>query len=184
LTALIVAAYRDLGRAAAEADAAVAPGEHVARWTAATRAVRAWGLAHPQEWALIYGSPVPGYRAPEDTVGAANQVTMALLRILVDAQAAGRLHPPNPPAVPPDLAADLVGVRTVVGDLPDPAAAVAVVAWSYVLGAVTLELFGHYDGGIEARASMWDTAMTVLVATLGLGQRPARARRGGGRTGR
>jgi hypothetical protein len=72
----------------------------------------------------------------------------------------------------------------VVGDLPDPAAAVAVVAWGYVLGALSLELFGHYDGAIEARASMWDTAMTVLVVALGLGQRPAGGRRGEGRTGR
>jgi AcrR family transcriptional regulator len=184
LTALIIEAYRDVGSAAAAADATVAPGEVVARWMTTTGAVRDWGLAHPQEWALIYGSPVPGYRAPDDTIDAANQVTMALVRILVDAHAAGRLHPPSHPAVPADLAADLGRVREVMGDLPDAVAAVAVVAWGYVLGAVSLELFGHYDGAVEARDSMWETAMTVLVATLGLGQRPARARRGEGRTGR
>jgi hypothetical protein len=37
-------------------------------FNAACRAARAWALAHPHEYALIYGSPVPGYAAPQDTV--------------------------------------------------------------------------------------------------------------------
>ncbi|WP_345709920.1 TetR-like C-terminal domain-containing protein [Kitasatospora paranensis] len=31
-------------------------------------AVRDWALRNPHEYALIFGSPVPGYAAPEDTV--------------------------------------------------------------------------------------------------------------------
>jgi AcrR family transcriptional regulator len=185
LTALIIGAYRDLGRAAAEADAAIDPDAYVDRWLATTRAVRSWGLGHPQEWALIYGSPVPGYRAPDDTVDAANQVTVALVRILAEAYAAGHLHPPAAPEVPAHLAAELARVRDLVGGgLPDDVAAVVVVAWGYVLGAVSLELFGHYDHAIEARASMWDVAMAVLTTSLGLGRRPSRSRRGEGRSGR
>ena len=35
---------------------------------AACRATRAWALGKPQEYALIFGSPIPGYNAPQDTV--------------------------------------------------------------------------------------------------------------------
>jgi len=70
LTALIVEAYESVG-AAAEGAAAQAPGGPMDRWLAVCRAVRAWAGAHPHQWALIYGSPVPGYAAPEATVQAA-----------------------------------------------------------------------------------------------------------------
>ena len=66
-------------------------------------AVRAWALAHPNEYALIYGSPVPGYVAPADTVRPASRVTTLLLRIIVEAAAAGRKIDP----------CDRVGVRVI-----------------------------------------------------------------------
>src|SRR4051812_40311512 len=75
LTALIVDAYDAVGEAAEHALAkqrkAASP---AARWIAVCRAVRAWALAHPHEYALIYGSPVPGYTAPEATIGPAARV--------------------------------------------------------------------------------------------------------------
>jgi Tetracyclin repressor-like, C-terminal domain len=48
-------------------------------------------LAHPHEYALIYGSPVPGYVAPPDTVAPASRVTTRLMWIIIDAPAAGRI---------------------------------------------------------------------------------------------
>lgn len=66
LTALIVDAYDSVGAAAEEADARALAAGHPprARWIAVCEAVRAWALEHPHEYALIYGSPVPGYSAP------------------------------------------------------------------------------------------------------------------------
>ena len=43
-------------------------------FNAVCRAARAWALAHPHEYALIYGSPVPGYAAPRDTVAPASRL--------------------------------------------------------------------------------------------------------------
>src|SRR5471032_709624 len=59
LTALIVDAYDAVGEAVEHALAAKRRGNFVARWVAMSRAIRAWALAHPHEYALIYGSPVP-----------------------------------------------------------------------------------------------------------------------------
>ena len=53
------------------------------------RAVRDWALANPNEYALIYGSPVPGYVAPADTIGPASRVSNLLVQILADAAARG-----------------------------------------------------------------------------------------------
>ena len=61
LTALIIDGYNAIGLAAEQADAACPPGDYTERWLAICRAVRDWALAHPHEYALVYGSPVPGY---------------------------------------------------------------------------------------------------------------------------
>ena len=46
---------------------------------AIARAARGWAVAHPAGWALLYGSPVPGYHAPpERTVGVGTRVVGAL----------------------------------------------------------------------------------------------------------
>src|SRR3954467_6104095 len=63
LTALIIDAYDTVGAAAEEAAAGIEnPTE---RWLATTHAVREWARNDPHQWALIYGSPVPGYQAPQ-----------------------------------------------------------------------------------------------------------------------
>jgi AcrR family transcriptional regulator len=74
LTALIIDAYDALGDTAEAADAGQPPADIRGRWEATCRAVRDWALAHPHEYALIYGSPVPGYRAPQATVAPATRV--------------------------------------------------------------------------------------------------------------
>src|SRR3954471_6501176 len=58
LTALIVDAYDAVGAAAERAEAATDRADLLGRWLATARAVRAWTLANPHEYALIYGSPV------------------------------------------------------------------------------------------------------------------------------
>src|SRR5262252_9106984 len=66
LTALIIDAYDSLGAAAerAVAGSGAEPGASArAQWRACCTAVRDWAIANPHEYALIYGSPVPGYQA-------------------------------------------------------------------------------------------------------------------------
>ena len=89
LTALIVDAYDAVGAAAEEADARCGRDDFGARWRAVGLAVRDWALANPHEYALVYGSPVPGYRAPEDTVAPASRVTLVMAEIIDSAARAG-----------------------------------------------------------------------------------------------
>src|SRR5436305_8683707 len=58
LTTLIVEAYDAIGEAAEAADAAAPAADLRGRLRAVFRATREWALAHPHEYALVYGSPV------------------------------------------------------------------------------------------------------------------------------
>jgi len=64
LTALIIDAYDDMGEATERAEAAVRRSDLRGRWHAACHAIRDWSRAHPAEFGLLYGTPVPGYYAP------------------------------------------------------------------------------------------------------------------------
>ena len=111
LTALIIAAYDELGAAAETADDAVEDRtDHLARWMATCKATRDWSVAHPHDYALIYGSPVPGYAAPQDTVMPATRVIVRLVEIIVGAHQAGSASattvPPSEAADPSEVVAD------------------------------------------------------------------------------
>ena len=84
LTRLIIDAYDALGAAVEDAEAAVDRTDVLGRFRAIGHAVRSWARANPHEYALIYGSPVPGYAAPTDTIDPATRVTTVLLRLLAE----------------------------------------------------------------------------------------------------
>src|SRR6266516_6012912 len=146
LTRLIVAAYDALGAAAETAEAAVARDDLAGRWSAVCGAVRGWALANPNEYALIYGTPVPGYTAPPATIAPAARVSSVLLGILADA--AGRPTPAMAADdVPPDGRKALAPARSIVGpEVPDALLQRGLMAGAALFGTVSFELFGQLHG--------------------------------------
>src|SRR5205823_2778913 len=134
LTGLIVAAYDALGAAAETAEAAVARADLAGRWSAVCGAVRAWALANPNEYALIYGTPVPGYVAPPATTAPAARVSNALLGILADA--AERLTAAMAEDdVSPDNRKALAPARSIVPpNVPDALLQRGLMAWAALFG--------------------------------------------------
>jgi AcrR family transcriptional regulator len=187
LSALILDGYQSLAAEAerAAAGAAATPGD-AERWLVVPRAVRSWALAHPHEWGLLFGSPVPGYHAPEATVVPYARIGGALVRPVVDAQAAGRLAPilgvgattsataPSAPAPPDGLAAAVAPVTE--GLFPDqpagtmPVATVvrSVHAFTTLVGIISLEVFGHWRKTILDPAAFFDATMREAGALIGL----------------
>jgi len=145
LTRLIIDAYDSLGAAAEAREAAVSRNDLAGRFTAICVAVRAWALAHPNEYALIYGSPVPGYVAPADTVRPASRVTSLLIRIIVEATAAR--HVPDADirdAEAQPVAAALAPIRSYLPPgVPAPLVQRALMVWTNLFGTVSFELFGQ-----------------------------------------
>ena len=96
LTVLIVEAYDELAEAVEQADAGVRRrAERDQRFLAVCHAIRDWARANPHEYALIYGSPVPGYVAPDTTVTSAGRITGAFLRLAQESEAAGDVLGPD-----------------------------------------------------------------------------------------
>jgi hypothetical protein len=60
-----------------------------------THAIRKWALANPAEYGLLFGTPVPGYAAPTDTIGPASRYTIVLIQLIVDMEAAGHTIQPR-----------------------------------------------------------------------------------------
>ncbi|MFJ1811484.1 MULTISPECIES: TetR/AcrR family transcriptional regulator [unclassified Streptomyces] len=167
LTALIIDAYDSLGECAEGAHAAVADAAPVERWVAVGEAVRGWALAHPQEYALIYGTPVPGYSAPPTTLPAAARVGLLLIGIVRDAHQGHRL---DVPLLTDELVPEAVRMAAEVApDLPPGAVASLVAAWAQLYGLVGFELFGQFNGGVvDERELFFRYAVTRLAHQVGL----------------
>jgi AcrR family transcriptional regulator len=173
LTALIIDAYDAMGGAAeaalAGADRAGAA-DPVERWVAVCRGARDWAVAHPHAYALIYGSPVPGYSAPQDTVGPASRVGLALVTVVRDAHRAGLLAaPPGRPLAGPVRADAARLTAELAPELPVPVVAALVAAWAQLFGVVSFEVFGQFNRLVEARGPFFDQAAAALAAQVGLG---------------
>ncbi|GAA5111493.1 TetR/AcrR family transcriptional regulator [Pseudonocardia adelaidensis] len=163
LTALIVDAYDAIGEAAEEAEAAVPRTDLRGRWRAACAAAREWAVAHPHEYALIYGSPVPGYAAPEVTVGPAARVGVVLCRVLADGVASGVVDSG------PDGAGDVLAPHIAEDlGLPPELAARAVLAWSSLFGGISFELFGHTHGVVADHVAHFEQSSERLATLVGL----------------
>ncbi|MFC7497462.1 MULTISPECIES: TetR/AcrR family transcriptional regulator [unclassified Nocardioides] len=169
LTALIVESYDELGDAVEAADEAVADRADLAgRFRAVVHAIHDWARANPHEYALVYGSPVPGYAAPDTTVTSAARVTGAFLRLAAESEAAALLVAPTRPLTDAEQAA-LGPVREVVGTpLSDALLLRWLMAWKTVFGHVSLELFGHMHRGVLDYDAHFAQVVDQLSADLGL----------------
>jgi AcrR family transcriptional regulator len=166
LTALIVDAFDAVGVAAEEA-IEHQPNRVLPRWMATAHAVRQWALDNPHDYALVYGSPVPGYRAPSDTVTPAARVSLVALRIVADGVASGEIDTTPSSSVPRPVHADLARLRdTAAPGVPDEALARALLAWVTLFGAISYELFGHLHGVIDDDDAFFDHQMRRVGAHL------------------
>ena len=168
LTALIVDAYVDLARTIEVADVAPEQSDYRRRWLLRCTALRAWSRSEPARYHLIYGSPVPGYQAPPDTIAPAGAVILALLGVLAEAGAAGALAD-RPAPGDPDLVAQLVAMGAALAlDLPVGTLAQAIGALGEVFGLLALELGGHLVGGFEPADSLFSHSLNELADRIGL----------------
>jgi AcrR family transcriptional regulator len=175
LTELIVEGYTDLAGRAAGADesarrAGAGPRE---RWLAIAAAMRAWALARPAAWSLLYGSPVPGYHAPaERTTPAGTGALLRLVTVVAEARSAGLLAPGavDPRTVPDGLASDLTGAAATLGvpGAPEEVAG-SIAAWTMIVATISSEIFGQLGGDTFTDPSSWaEVAFGVSADLAGL----------------
>ena len=162
LTLLIVDAYESLGKAVEEAEGSIPRGDHEGRWVALWHATRTWALEHRNEYGLIYGTPVPGYQAPPETIPAASRISILLARVASDMRAQAGTTTPDSPETAPALREDLARVRRWIGeqrmpsDVPDELIIIVLRGWTELFGCINMELFGHYVGSVENGSAFLD----------------------------
>jgi AcrR family transcriptional regulator len=118
------------------------------RLAAGMLAYRAWCVAHPNRFLLLFGTPIPGYAAPEGgpTVEANRRIGEAFFAVVAEAWAAGEVA--VPPAKRPLEAGEVELAAQVADRAPGfPADLVGVVlsTWAHFHGMVTLEILHQYD---------------------------------------
>ncbi|HNP12105.1 MAG TPA: TetR/AcrR family transcriptional regulator [Mycobacterium sp.] len=164
LTMLLADAYSDLADSVERAREQ-APDGWRADVAVIARAMRGWALAEPACWALLYGSPVPGYHAPaEITTAPGTRVVGALFDAVATGVATGDIvlteHHVNQP-----LSADLARLRREFNFPGDDALVVrCTLAWGLVVGAISLEVFGQYGADtFTDPATLFDAQLRLLV---------------------
>ncbi|MEU4671299.1 TetR/AcrR family transcriptional regulator [Amycolatopsis sp. NPDC023774] len=164
LTELIIDAYDAVGEAAEKADPGT--GDPRTRWHAVWQATRAWAKAHPHEYALIYGSPIPGYQAPQDTIVPAARVAQAMAKVLLEAD-------PHEPAVTAPMSAELRGqaealARALGAHAPAEVVTRLIGAWTQLFGAISFELFGQYVGSVDPSDAYFEHLTGQMADFVGL----------------
>lgn len=176
LTLLITEGYDAIGEVAEQTAAeARAAGEGPAQtWLAVARAVRAWAVTHEHSYALVYGTPVPGYRAPETTVPSATRIWGVIVEILLTAVAADELTDVGP-EFPTDgvLTAETAAFAGLPANGPGSREAALLVMRSFtlfssLLGALAAELFGHLHRVVDDPAAAFDATVVTAAAGVGL----------------
>lgn len=158
LTRLIIDSYDRLGEAVEIADRKVKRRrDFLGRWRAMALAIREWAVANPAEYSLLFGTPVPGYAAPQDTIGPASRYTIALLQLTVDMEAAGHSATETVPAA---LRRDYVRLRDRFAvPASDQMMMKGMTAWASVMGAINLELFGHLHNVIDTPGALFEAVI-------------------------
>nr|WP_296776951.1 TetR/AcrR family transcriptional regulator [Rhodococcus sp. (in: high G+C Gram-positive bacteria)] len=168
LTLLVVDAYTELGD---EVEAAVAAVDGpVEKFLALGRTVRTWGRRVPSSYALLFGSPVPGYHAPaEQTTGPGTRVIVQLVRIFDEADRSGLLESRASSVSLGPLHDDFTEVRNEMGTpLSDDALARGVLVWASLFGAVSFDVFDQYGSEtFGARDVLFEHQLACLVELAG-----------------
>lgn len=169
VTELIAEVYTGLAEYEEGARDAVPKEDTAGRLLAVGTAFRLWAIGHPEEFQLIYGDAVPGYRKPEGGAAtAAEQRACAVLTgIVADAW-------PHVTVSDDDYAwSDFVPgfadvIRASFPDLPPAAVALAMRVWGRLHGLVALEVYGHLRPQINDPAKLYRAELLDLATTLGL----------------
>lgn len=168
LTQLIIESYNELGEAVETAEAALDRDDVAGRFRASANAARDWARANPNEYALIYGSPVPGYAAPDDTIDPATRVTIVLGGILADIGSDNVVLRPSGEIVT-SLQDQLDAMAGPLGERVDQdVLLLGVTLWAKLFGMISFELFGSFNNVFDDADALFAASIDLDLVALGL----------------
>lgn len=166
LTALLVDAYGDLADTIEDAIGQQNDADVRSQFRAGITAYRHWALVHPNRFLLIFGTPVPGYKAPDGgpTVRANQRMGYAFLTVAARAHAEGILRDlpvgRAPTAAECEVASHL---QQIASDFPATMVQLLLGAWAQWHGLVILEVTHQLDWAYPDVDVFFTAEMTRLI---------------------
>jgi AcrR family transcriptional regulator len=163
VTALMLDAFHSLGKAL-EDSIASSPDDHAARLTTLGLTYRQWAISQPQRYQLIFGTPIPGYVAPEElTLPAATAGFVPLISVLQDALTAGRLRVERLAPLSARLKSMLETWRKSQAGFDIEVLYMALVFWSRAHGLMMFEINGQYPAFITDAGEVYGREMNQII---------------------
>jgi AcrR family transcriptional regulator len=128
-------------------------------------AYRQWAVEHPIEFALIAGTPIPGYVAPIEQMLPLGQRSVKVLLDLL--QCAWDEHLLHPQLSSPDITADIFNDEFLAW-CREQGYTLSVVAlflecYAFLQGAIALEVFGHLPFFLKDPVAFYRTGVLMTI---------------------
>jgi len=146
--------------------------DHAAlKLVAACRAFRHWAMSHKEEFALLFGVPLPGLDDGRFDIAEQCALEFATIfyTLFLELWNAVRFPVPASSEIDPVLLPHLRRFRGVMrADMPDGAILVFLRCWVLLYGAVSMEVFGHLGFALDNPAPMFELTLSDLARLVGL----------------
>ncbi|WP_018658170.1 TetR/AcrR family transcriptional regulator [Actinomadura flavalba] len=148
-----------------------------AKFLTVSREFRRWSLAHPQEFTLVYGAPLPPLGRPDEPDAATEQgrrFGWVFLELFLELWSKAPFPIPSDDEITPSLRDQLTEYRTRVAltDVPLGLLQLFLECWARLEGAVSLEVFGHLDFALQDPSPMFELMLQDVAPRLHLTYHP------------
>jgi AcrR family transcriptional regulator len=173
LTEVIAELYDELTSSLQAAVDAQPADEVGRRLVAASWELRAWAQAHPTEFGLLFGSPLPGYAVPSEGVTheAGRRFAMVFAALFAELWQRRPFPCDRTEDLDPVLASQLAAYAESMGSpLPPGAIKVFLECWVRLYGLVCMEVFGHLKFALDDAGAMFADMLRTNGLALGFAE--------------
>jgi AcrR family transcriptional regulator len=183
ISALCVDAYNSVADALTKARETHADDDPARQCWAVGHAYRRWARADPSDFALIFGTPIPGYHAPPElTAPAAGRFGAVLAEVYAEAVESGVADPSRTEVPATTQTGDLL--RDLLGDAaagyPGQWVGLLLNAWASLRGYLMGEIFGSLPHLIGDTDLLYRVHLRTVMLGMGFDRKHVDAADNGG----
>ena len=141
------------------------------KMAAACQGFRQWALAHKAEFALLFGTPLPGINIEDDDFceECARRFAGTFFTLFLELWQKNPFPVPPPEEIEPGLREQLARYRDGIGaEVPLGALLVFLRCWVRLYGIVSMEVFGHLGFALDDPAPIFEITLAELASLVGL----------------
>ena len=170
VTGLLIDAFDSFSAALESARDACAADDHVGRFRAICKAYFQWGVANPQKYIFLFGTPIPGYQFSGEVGPSAQRSFLVLQGIIGDADVAGKLSGElTALRLPTSLKSSYDTLKKFGMPYTGNVTQLALSTWSMIHGMTSLYLYNYLSGFLQGSVDAFvDFEIEKMKKMLGL----------------